>query len=187
VAPHRTWQLPGGAVESDPVLARKLARVIDGLELDALAHQREHGVEVELPIIARLSPQTRVVGIAIGGGDLETCEQFADGLAEVIRPMEERPLLLISSDMNHFANDAETRRLDRLALAELERQDPDALYHTARRHHISMCGMLPAVIILKTLQRLDALGEAKLIGYGTSADTTGDTARVVGYAGMVFA
>lgn len=187
VAPHRTWQLPNGEVESDPVTARKLVRAIDGLQLDAAAHQQEHGVEVELPFIARLAPGTRVVGIAIGGGDLETCDQFAAGLAEVLRQFDERPLLLISSDMNHFADDAETRRLDRLAVAELERLSPDALYETTTRNHISMCGMLPAVIVLKTLQRLNALSEAKLIGYGTSADVSGDTSRVVGYAGMTFA
>jgi len=185
ITPQRIWQLPGPAVESDPVLARKLVRAIDGLELDAAAHQQEHGIEVELPIIARLAPGTRVLGIAIGGGDLQSCTQFAVGLADIIKQMPEPPLLLISSDMNHFASDVETRRLDRLALEEIERLDANALYHVAKRHHISMCGLLPAVIVMKTLQRLGQLKEARLIGYGTSADVTGDSTRVVGYAGMI--
>lgn len=186
VAPHRTWALPGGSVESDPELARALAAAIEGLELDAAAHRQEHGVEVELPILKRLSPESRVVGIAIGGGNLERCEQFAAGLASVIARLEEPPLLLISSDMNHFATDSENRRLDALALAELDRLDADALYHTTRKHHISMCGMLPAVIVLKTLEKLGALSAAERVGYATSADVSGDRSRVVGYAGMLF-
>ena len=71
-----------------------------------------------------------MVGIAIGHGDLESCRRFAEGLADLLREREERPLLLISSDMNHFATDAENRRLDALALAALERRDPEALYET---------------------------------------------------------
>ena len=52
--------------------------------MDAAAHAQEHGIEVELPFIARLAPQAKVVGIAIGGGDLARCREFADGLAKVI-------------------------------------------------------------------------------------------------------
>ncbi len=186
VAPHRTWVLPGGNVASDLVLARKLVWAIPGLQLDAAAHQQEHGIEVELPLIARLSPETRVLGITIGSGTLQRCEEFAEGLAKVLSEMEDRPLLLISSDMNHFANDVETRRLDEMALAELDRLDPDSLFHTVRDNHISMCGVLPAVIILKTLKRLDALHKSERAGYATTFDTTGDPSRVVGYAGMWF-
>jgi AmmeMemoRadiSam system protein B/AmmeMemoRadiSam system protein A len=186
VAPHRTWTLPGFTVESDPELARQLAAAVPGLELDAVAHQGEHAIEVELPFLARLAPNTRVVGIAIGGGDLESCRRFAGALADVLRQRADRPLLLISSDMNHFATDAENRRLDQLALAELDRGNPEALYEMVTQNHISMCGVLPAVIVLETLRLLGGVGKVERVGYATSADVTGDTSRVVGYAGMLF-
>ncbi len=95
-------------------------------------------------------------------------------------------MLLISSDMNHFATDAENRRLDALALAALERGDPEALYETVTRNSISMCGVLPAVIVLETLRLLGQFKRAEHVGYATTADVTGDTSRVVGYAGMLF-
>ncbi len=186
VAPHERWALPGGSMASDPELARELAAAIPGLALDAAAHQREHAIEVELPFLARLAPQARVVGIAIGEGDLASCRGFAEGLAAVLRRREDRPLLLISSDMNHFAADAETRRLDGLALAALETLDPQEVYRVVRRNHISMCGVLPAVIVLETLRRLGGLTRAERVGYATSADAGGDPGRVVGYAGMLF-
>lgn len=186
VAPHQTWALPGLQVESDFLLARQLCEAIPGLQMDAAAHQREHAIEVELPLLARLAPQSRVVGIVVGSGDLDSCRRFADGLTEVLRAQKERPLLLISSDMNHFATDAENRRLDEIALSALEQLDPATLYETVTGHQISMCGLLPAVIVLETLQRLGGLNRAERAGYATSADVTGDRSRVVGYAGMLF-
>ena len=187
VAPHQTWSFPGGSLESDFMLARRLHEAIPGLEMDAAAHQSEHAIEVELPLLARLAPESRVVGIAIGSGDLESCRRFAAGLANVLKEREDRPLLLISSDMNHFATDTENRRLDAIALDALDRLDPAGVYETVTENQISMCGLLPAVIILETLRLLGGVTKTERVGYATSADVSGDKSRVVGYAGMLFA
>ena len=186
VAPHETWSLPGGAVASDPVLARELAEAIADLELDAAAHEREHAIEVQLPLIARLAPHARVVGIALGTGDAERCHRFATGLAQVLRARRERPLLVISTDLNHYASDAENRRLDAIALDSIERLDAGDVYRTVRERKISMCGLLPAVVVLDTLQQLGVPRHGQRLGYATSADAGADAGRVVGYAGMLF-
>jgi AmmeMemoRadiSam system protein B len=185
VAPHEAWSLPGGQVDSDPELARRLAEGIDRLELDAAAHAQEHSVEVQLPLLARLAPQSKVVGITIGGGDLAGLLEFGRQMAAVLRDDEPRPLLVISSDMNHFADEAETRRVDRLALDAMETLDPERLYRTVRDERISMCGMFPAVIVMETLRAWDRLSKFELVGYATSAESSGDTIRVVGYAGVL--
>jgi len=187
VAPHETWSLPGRDVPSDPELARQLAEGVAGLELDAAAHAPEHSIEVQLPIIARLAPDSRVVGIALHGGDLPGLQRFADQLADLLGQMPVRPLLVISTDMNHYADDERTRRLDRLALDAIENLDPARLYQTVVENRISMCGVLPAVLVMETLSRLDSLNRCESVGYATSADASGDTSRVVGYAGMLFA
>jgi AmmeMemoRadiSam system protein B len=162
-----------------------LAEAIPGLQLDAAAHQREHAVEVELPLLSRLAPDARVVGIAIGAGNVEQCRRFADGLAAVLQKRQEPVLLVISSDMNHFATDDENRRLDAMALEAMETLDPEALYRVVRDNQISMCGVLPAVIVLETLHRLNRIARCERVAYATSADVTGDTSRVVGYAGVL--
>ena len=185
VAPHEAWSIPGGTLPADPQLARQLVEAIPGLALDAAAHAQEHAIEVELPLIARLAPQTKVVGIAIGEGDLAGCRRFAAGLASVMKSLPEPPLLLISSDMNHFASDAENRRLDEIALTAMQTLDPEQLYKTVTRHHISMCGVLPAVIVMETLQQLGRLQAIERVAYATSGDVSGDRSRVVGYAGML--
>jgi AmmeMemoRadiSam system radical SAM enzyme/AmmeMemoRadiSam system protein B/AmmeMemoRadiSam system protein A len=186
VAPHATWSIPGFNIAADPLFARRLCEAIPGLELDAAAHAEEHAIEVELPLLARLAPESRVVGIAIGGGDLGRCRQFAAGLAGFIQQLPEPPLLVISSDMNHFASDGENRRLDEIALAAMETLDPATLYEKVTRQNISMCGLLPAVIVMETLRQLGRLTGVERVGYTTSAEVSGDTSRVVGYAGVLF-
>jgi AmmeMemoRadiSam system protein B len=185
VSPHAAWSIPGATVASDPELAQKLCAAIPGLQLDAAAHAQEHGIEVELPFLARLAPAAKVVGIAIGGGNLARARQFADGLAKLMATLAEPPLLVISSDMNHYATDAENRRLDELALAAMETLDAERLYETATSKHISMCGLLPAVMVMETLRNLEQLKRIERVAYGTSGDVSGDMSRVVGYAGML--
>jgi AmmeMemoRadiSam system protein B len=132
-----------------------------------------------------LAPHVRVVGITVGGGNLADLQRFGRQLAEALKDMPQRPLLVISSDINHFADELETRRLDRLALDALESLDPARLYATVRENHISMCGMYAAVVVMETLRHLDSLHRCELVGYATSAAASGDTQRVVGYAGML--
>jgi AmmeMemoRadiSam system radical SAM enzyme/AmmeMemoRadiSam system protein B/AmmeMemoRadiSam system protein A len=185
VAPHEIWQIPGARISSDQELARDLTKAIPGLVLDAAAHSREHAIEVELPFLARLAPNSRVVGIAIGSGDLPRCCEFATGLANFLRTLSEPPLLVISSDMNHFASDAENRQLDEMALRAFETLDPATLYTVARDNHISMCGLLPAVIVLETLRQLGRVSTIQRVAYATSAEVSGDASRVVGYSGLI--
>jgi len=186
VAPHRRWLFPGGELASDPDLAVRLANAVTGLKLDAVAHHEEHAIEVQLPFLARLAPQVRVVGITVADGSLPELLRFGAELAGVLGDMPERPLLIVSSDMNHFADDTETRRIDRLALDAIANLDPARVYETVRRNHISMCGMGPCVIVMETLRQLQCLHRCELVGYATSAEAGGSTDRVVGYAGLLF-
>lgn len=186
IAPHPAWTIPGAQLASDLDLVRELVAAIPGLQLDAAAHSQEHAIEVELPFLARLAPATKVVGIVVGAGDLERCRQFATGLAKVLKSRTNPPLLVISSDMNHYATDAENRQLDEIAMQALERLDPAAVFETVTGRNISMCGVLPAVMVLETLRQLGRLHRAERIAYATSADTSGDTSRVVGYCGMLW-
>lgn len=190
VAPHDIWILPGGGVASDRQLARQLAEAVDGWQLDATSHQYEHAIEVLLPFLARLAPQMQVVGVSLLGGKWQELQQFADQLARFLQSLPQLPLLVISSDMHHeeVAGDAETRRLDRLALDALEAKNPERLYRTCVENHIAMCGMRPAVLVLETLRRLGLLQSVRLVAYATSAEAElgRDCRRVVGYAGMIF-
>jgi AmmeMemoRadiSam system protein B len=186
IAPWQRWAYPGGTLETNVPLAEQLAREVPGLQFDERPHRLEHAIEVQLPLLSRFAPDSQIVGISIGRIELPQCQNMAASLAHLLRDQPGDILLVISSDMNHFADDVENRRLDELALEALDQLDPERLYHTCRREQISMCGMLPAVIVLTALQRLDRLHRAVRVNYTTSAEASGDRSRVVGYAGMLF-
>jgi AmmeMemoRadiSam system protein B len=108
-------------------------------------------------------------------------------LADWLQSLDNPPLLVISSDMNHFADETENRRRDRIALDAMASGDPEQLLEVCRRHEISMCGVIPAALVMETLRQMGHSLKVQQIDYGTSADVSGDKSRVVGYAGLTFA
>ena len=104
--------------------------------------------------------------MALGSGDFQFCRQFAEGLSQVLKELPTPPLLVISSDLNHFGRDAENRRLDDIALQAMETLHPSKLYDTIMHQKITMCGMVPAVIVMKTLRLLGDLTTCQRMAYG---------------------
>ena len=187
VAPHDFWHLsPTALMNGNVDLAQKIADSVPGMELDSGAHSREHCIEVQLPLLHRLSPQTRITAIAMSGGEIEEIRAAAKALAGCLAELDEPPLMIISSDMNHFADDAENRRRDRLALEMLEKNEPEGLLEICQEQNISMCGQVPAALVLLTLKELEKKANYQEIAYATSGDVSGDLSRVVGYAGVLF-
>jgi AmmeMemoRadiSam system radical SAM enzyme/AmmeMemoRadiSam system protein B/uncharacterized protein (TIGR00296 family) len=162
VSPSPAWELPGGPVfDCDVELAQRIVKTVEGMEFDAAAHAREHGAEVQLPVLeflARIgSPPPKLVCIAMAQATWPELQLAAKQLANVLREMEPRPLLVISSDMNHFADENENRRKDSLALEAMQSGDPKLLLETCHKQAISMCGVLPAALVLQTLHEAVAL------------------------------
>jgi AmmeMemoRadiSam system radical SAM enzyme/AmmeMemoRadiSam system protein B/AmmeMemoRadiSam system protein A len=187
VAPHDVWAIsPTAKMSGDIDLARRIAESVPGMQLDSAAHAREHGIEVQLPLLYRLAPQTRIAAIAMSGGSYNELEKAAAALASCLSGLDKPPLLVISSDMNHFADDEENRRRDRLALAALQQNDPQGLLQVCADENISMCGQLPAALVLLTLKAMGRQADYTEIAYATSGDISGDLSRVVGYAGVLF-
>ncbi len=188
IAPCSEWQLSSTAsLAADPQLAKQMTEAIAGWQLDTAAHQAEHGIELQLPFLHRFAPQCLVTGVAIGLSPWDVdawtkVDQSARQLADFLQTLPERPLLVISSDMHHFAEDSENRRLDRLALDAFHSGDGERLLATCREYQISMCGAIPAALVLRTLQHLGLGVHINQLAYATSADVSGDLSRVVGYA-----
>ncbi|MEZ6134506.1 MAG: AmmeMemoRadiSam system radical SAM enzyme [Pirellulaceae bacterium] len=187
VCPADSWRLSSTtAFASDSALAKQIAESVTELQLDAAAHGSEHGIEVQLPILEKLAPDAKIVGLAMHGGSWEDLEQAAKQFAELLRSLDKPPLLVISSDMNHYAPDAENRRRDRLALDALATCDPQKLIEVCRANEISMCGMVAAAFVMETLRQLGHDFKVQEVAYATSAEVSGDKSQVVGYAGALF-
>jgi MEMO1 family protein len=178
------WQTPLGKVEIDSQLATQLLEAFPALVEDFRAHQSEHAIEVELPFLQSLRPDFKFVPIAIGTGRWLLLEQLGQALAKVIQAQKRPTLIIASSDMNHYEDDATTRVKDHKAIERILDLDPAGLYQTVMNESISMCGFGPAVAMLTAAKRLGA-ESAELVQYATSGDVSGDRQTVVGYAGIL--
>lgn len=103
------FEVPVDAPARRALLAAGLAHVEDA------AHDREHGVETQLPFLHRLHPGTPVVPLVIGQAAADAVAAAVDLLAGL---RDRPPLFVLSSDLSHFlslaaarTHDAETARL----------------------------------------------------------------------------
>jgi MEMO1 family protein len=178
-----SWQLPGLDVPVDDAFVASLLGEAPALQADRDAHEDEHAIEVLLPLIAVRQPKLRLAAIVLGGLSFKECEELGAAIARAVSKADGRTLIVASSDMSHYLEDAEARAVDRLALAPLAAADPRGLYDTVRAHGITMCGYIPATVALIAARALGAT-RATVVGYATSADAGAGRDRVVGYAAV---
>jgi len=177
------WETPLGAMKIDQRLASSLLGGSELLEEDTQAHLREHSIEVQLPFLQILGGGT-FIPITLMGIDYQGCEKVASAIVEAVKACDRPVLIVASSDMTHFESRESAERKDRLALDRVEALDPEGFYETIRRYRISMCGYIPATIMLIAAKALGA-ARAAVVRYATSGDVTGDMDQVVGYAGVI--
>ena len=179
------WRTPLGDARIDEVLAEALKEACPVLSEDSVAHSTEHSLEVQLPFLQALVPNFTFVPVALGTVRFESLLRVGEGIGRVLESAKENVLLLATSDLNHYEDDATTRRKDRKAIEQLLALDPRGLYDVCRNEEISMCGLGPAVAMLTALNAL-GVKKPELVKYATSADVSGERKAVVGYAGMIF-
>ncbi len=184
VDPSDAWRTPLGDVPVDRRLARRLMELSPSLTEDGASHAREHSLEVQLPFLQVLRPDLSFVPVCLGAPDLDLCREVGRALATLAAEETEPPLLLASSDMNHYESREIGRRKDALALARIEALDPEGLFRTVLSENITMCGFLPATALLFAA-RASGIGQASVVARRDSGDETGDTSSVVGYAGVI--
>jgi AmmeMemoRadiSam system protein B len=178
------WRYPGGTVPIAGDLAAALLAAAPELQPDALAHVREHALEVQLPFLHRRQPGLRIVPVTLSRTDPAFCRTVGEAVGRVIGSWPEPILVVDSTDLNHYESQAVSNRKDRLAIDAILALDPERLWRDAREHDVSMCGIAPTQALLWAVPTL-GIRSARLVRYATSGDVSGDFARVVGYAGLI--
>jgi MEMO1 family protein len=179
------WRTPLGDAHIDEPLALALREKCPLLREDSVAHSAEHSLEVQLPFAQVLDAGFSFVPVALGTVRFEDLETVGRDIGEVLAKSEDEVLLLTTSDLNHYEDDAVTRVKDGKAIDKLLALDARGLYDVCRNEQVSMCGLGPAVAMLTALKTLGP-SQAQLVRYATSADVSGDRDAVVGYAGILF-
>lgn len=156
------------------------------------AHTKEHSVEVQIPFVQRVFPDSKIVAAIVGTADPDLCKRFGEALAEIA---EKKSILIVaSSDLSHFPNyddavEVDTKTLESIASLEtgtfidtLNANDSKNIGNLAT----SACGEAPVLTAMFSANSSGAT-KGEIISYQNSGDTEiGDKDRVVGYGAVVF-
>jgi MEMO1 family protein len=183
LAPSGEWLTPLGPVPVNSRLSKLILKHAPLVREDPSAHHFEHSIEVQLPFLQYRNPKVCIAALCLSLSDFDSISALGAGLAQAIIEYGEEVLIVASSDMNHYESAQVAKEKDDLALAELARLDPEALLRVCRERRITMCGVIPAAVMLVAAKLLGATS-SRLIRYTTSGEVNGDLNRVVAYAAV---
>ncbi len=184
VWPDGAWRTPLGDAPVNAELARAIKDAFLPADFDEAGHQDEHSGEVQVPFLQRLRPDVRIAPVALSVGhddkSVGQLQAFGRALAGVAGDF----LVVASTDLNHYEDQASTVAKDEAAIRALEALDEAALLREVRAREISMCGVAPTVATIAYAKARGAT-KARTVAHATSGDVSGEYDRVVGYVGMV--
>ncbi len=179
------WQTPLGECMIDSALVKDID--CDVLEDDPDAHQNEHSIEVQLPLLQHHFGKFRFVPVSItnisyDSGFLSRCEKLGKAIAHAIR--KGNTGIIASSDFSHHIPARTAERIDRGAIERITRLDTKGFFSFLEENHASVCGYGPVAVLMSAARALGL--RAELMEYTHSGKTTGDFDSVVGYASIGF-
>jgi AmmeMemoRadiSam system protein B len=180
------YRTPLGEMKIDEEAARVLGSfptIRNGIAGHVLPRGRgEHAIEVELPFLQRVNGNTRLIPIIMGNQSWEACEGLGIALSKVVD--WNRDVVIASSDLSHFYDDARARELDGAFCERLGALDAKALHDSLQSGECEACGGGPVVAVLIACAGLNDRS-CEIVATGNSGDVSGDRSSVVGYVSAV--
>ncbi len=164
---YDSFETPFGDIEVNKELSKEFAKFCD-CNLGNFAFEKEHSIEVQLPLIKFFFPEAKIIPILYG------CENFKN-LSESIKHFYNNPSngFIISSDLSHFYPEKETLKIDSYTAKMIEENNTKNFESEMACGAVGICGLIEFCKNEKfSLIR---------IGLTNSAEKTGDSSRVVGY------
>jgi len=172
IADNEIYQTPLGDLEIDTSLVEELKKRFS-LTTVADAHH-EHSTEVQMPFIKHYMSDVKVA---------EMVYAYADPLmiSPIIEYLLNQPdtAVVISTDLSHYYSLDEAKKLDTICLEAIKHENSTMLHQGCEA-----CGKIGVEAMLDVANKRAM--EAVLLDYRTSADASGDSSRVVGYASALF-
>lgn len=173
VSTARAWHTPIGDVPVDVDAAADLVATGRAVDADG-AHAPEHSLEVHLPFLLETLGPVPIVPLLVSG----ECSPAAAAAALAQAWDGDRTALVVSTDLSHYLPEATTRERDDRTLAAIVDGRADDL----RPEDACGRGAVAGLILAARSRGL----APSVLAVATSADATGDTSRVVGYASLAY-
>jgi AmmeMemoRadiSam system protein B/AmmeMemoRadiSam system protein A len=154
-------------------------------------HQREHSVQIQIPLLQKALGEFRLVPILLGRLDLETSRRMARILLGLI---DRHTLVIASSDFTHYGSrfkyvpfrrgvETKIEQLDMDALEAIRTLDDEAFSKYLRRTRNTVCGRCAIGVLLGMLGPETGV---HLMKYDRSGRMQGDHSTSVSYFSIAF-
>lgn len=170
--PHRAWATPLGEVAVDREGVERLLALGKPFWAYEAPFWEEHSLEVLLPFLQVALPDTPILPLLFGEADPK---EVAEAL---LSELGEGDLVVASSDLSHYHPDPVARKRDQKTLEKALALDVEGVAQG------EACGHLPWATLTALARSLG--WKPTLLAYATSAEASGDTSRVVGYAAVAY-
>ncbi len=180
---HQAYSTPLGEI---PVAAGLLDELNDhlhaqsGLSLQRIALDREHSLEIQLPFLqVALKDSFELLPIMVRTHHAAALQEVANALSKVLAG--KRVLIVASTDLSHFYPQHDANRFDNVMTTNFVQFDPQGVLDAEAKQRGFACGAGAVALALWTSRLLGAT-QVTLLRHTTSAEASGDTSSVVGYA-----
>ncbi len=160
------------------------------------AHEKEHSLEVQFPLIQYFFGQPEVLPLVVGALSMEDVLTLAPRMAELDAP---GTLWLVSSDFTHYGTrfryvpfteevPERLRAQDHAAAELIANRDLSGFASFLGKTGATICGMNPIALFLATLDVIDPARtfRGEIAAESNSGELTGDYRNAVGYEGIAF-
>ena len=186
VSDHSHYQTPLGNIPIDKSVVSRVDQTMlrdMGVGLEKIRNDREHSLEIQLPFLqVAVGTKMSLLPIMIRDHDPRRLEHLAKAIFAAVK--DTRCLLVISTDLSHFYSIKQANTLDAAMLRSWESFDPLQVFRVAEQGRGEACG-LGAVIAGFYLARKLGGEKIKVVAYDTSASSSGEKERVVGYGAAI--
>ncbi|MEM0154793.1 MAG: AmmeMemoRadiSam system protein B [Methanothrix sp.] len=182
---EETWKTPLGTIHSDTELAKEICDACDIAEIDEQSHAEEHSVEVQLPFIQYIFGSIPMVAVCMGVQDFKASECMYNAISKASRKLGRKPLIVASSDFNHYESAHEAESKDLPLIKMLEKLDAKGFNDGVVTSGDSACGYGPSTVATLYAKAKGAK-KGVLLKYSNSGMQTGDLSSVVAYASIAF-
>jgi len=180
---HTAYATPLGEVPIAADLVEEIDRDLQasaGLSLQRIANDGEHSLEIQLPFLqVALNDSFQLVPIMVRTLNAANLQAAARCIHKVLAG--KRALIVASTDLSHFYPQSTALKLDRVMTGRFTAFDPEGVLQAEAHQEGFACGAGAVALALWTTRLMGAT-HVTLLHNSTSADASGDTSRVVGYA-----
>lgn len=179
---HEAYSTPLGNIEVDKTALAELSAHLD-IPIAPVYADTEHSLEIELPFLQRaLAGNFKLLPIMIRAQEVDVARRLGLALAKVLQ--NKNGLLVASTDLSHFYDQATAKILDSEMLKRFESFDPESIFEAEHSGKAFACGYAAVAAVLWAARELGG-NTVQILNHATSGDVTGDYSSVVGYGAAV--